>query len=1076
MNQEAGRPRIDDLEAALASVSTAARLGGLLLELRHRAGRSMRELETGSGLPRQAISDLLTGRRFPDEPGLAAFLRACGVPDGRIGPWLAAVARYGTVHTMTGGRPGATPDMTLPLPPELDPDATVNDAVRGGGALHGDSTVVLPGPVQETIAKVRQELLGKVREELRGEVRQKLLAEARQELLTGAREELLESVRKELLVGARKELLAGARQELLAGIREELVAEVREELRTDAPQEPAKAEAHRKSLAEAREELLEGCRQELLADVRGQAAAIISAAERQAQAVLDAAAGRADLTRTAPGWDERTERAEPAGRLGRETGDEAEGNEQAGPRDAHREPEETSLARLLGVAAAGRAGWSAERRPVPVGVDGQGRPTEVVLEEHGLVVGAGNTELLRAVVLGLAMTRPPEALNILLLAEDGLSATAGMDALPQVTARVTVGDANAARLCEALSGELARRREALRAAGDLPSVRDYAKARETDAFLDPLPDLLVVVEDLAATVEGRPGLGELLALIGRTGAALGVHLLAGTERYDEDRLHGVHRHLGNRIALRSASGADTEALLGGPPPERAATGTDAPADAAEGFLKHGTGPATWFRAVSAPGGLLGTLAEELSGHGAEEPYRIWTPTLDETPPLHELLDLLDAADHDHGTGEGLRALLGLVDRPFRHRRDPYWLDLSGDGGNVAVVGRARSGKSTAIRALVTSLALTRGPDEVRFHCVDLGGGALADLDVLPHVAGVTTGFDPERLRRTVKEVWTVLESRERENARGRNDDDTAGDANGGGDRGPDVFLVIDGWPTLLRDFEPVAKTVADLAACGLPYGVHVVASAARWSDFGEDARKLFGSRVELRLPDPDESAVDAERARDVPAGRPGRGLAADGAHFRVATADVEELWKPSASPTAIPLGGTGRPVYADFAEDPHLLIEGSAGPSRTALLRRVTAGITERYAADRAKIVFIDYDRALVDEAGTEHRLGYAATANGAASLVNDIRASMERRLAASGEEAWTGVELFVVVADRDRVAAPEGDPLEPLAGLLPHARRIGLHLVVAAAGGDDAFAAIRPRLRAGRPDPSGRPDRPDRP
>ena len=48
------------------------------------------------------------------------------------------------------------------------------------------------------------------------------------------------------------------------------------------------------------------------------------------------------------------------------------------------------------------------------------------------------------------------------------------------------------RMRDALHGELVRRQELLRSAGNYASVRDYERARERGARLAPLPTLFVV--------------------------------------------------------------------------------------------------------------------------------------------------------------------------------------------------------------------------------------------------------------------------------------------------------------------------------------------------------------------------------------------------------------------------------------------------------------------------------------------------------------------------------------------------------------------------------------------------------
>ncbi len=82
---------------------------------------------------------------------------------------------------------------------------------------------------------------------------------------------------------------------------------------------------------------------------------------------------------------------------------------------------------------------------------------------------------------------------------------------------------------------------------------------------------------------------------------------------------------------------------------------------------------------------------------------------------------------------GLVIPLGTVDRPREQRRDTLTVDLGGATGHVAVVGGPRSGKSTVLRTIVTSMSLTTTPQESQFFVLDFGGGTFAPLTSLPHV-------------------------------------------------------------------------------------------------------------------------------------------------------------------------------------------------------------------------------------------------------------------------------------------------------------------------------------------------------
>src|SRR5699024_12830320 len=95
---------------------------------------------------------------------------------------------------------------------------------------------------------------------------------------------------------------------------------------------------------------------------------------------------------------------------------------------------------------------------------------------------------------------------------------------------------------------------------------------------------------------------------------------------------------------------------------------------------------------------------------------------------------------------------GLILEPDNKDQCPLNGDLAGAAGNVMIAGRHQTGKSTLLRALVTSMSLRYAPGTVAFYCIDHGGGSLQALRSVPHVAAVATPSDPERLHRTIHEV------------------------------------------------------------------------------------------------------------------------------------------------------------------------------------------------------------------------------------------------------------------------------------------------------------------------------------
>jgi DNA segregation ATPase FtsK/SpoIIIE, S-DNA-T family len=120
------------------------------------------------------------------------------------------------------------------------------------------------------------------------------------------------------------------------------------------------------------------------------------------------------------------------------------------------------------------------------------------------------------------------------------------------------------RMNDALEGELNRRQETLRRAGNIASLRDYEKARAGGAPLAPLPVLLVVCDEFSELLARKPEFIDLFVQIGRVGRSLGVHLLLASQRLEEGRLRGLDTHLSYRIGLRTFSAMESRAVLGVP--------------------------------------------------------------------------------------------------------------------------------------------------------------------------------------------------------------------------------------------------------------------------------------------------------------------------------------------------------------------------------------------------------------------------------------------------------------------------------------------------------------------------------
>lgn len=831
-----------------------------------------------------------------------------------------------------------------------------------------------------------------------------------------------------------------------------------------------------------------------------------------------------------------------------------------------------------------------DRLRVPIGVTDGSAPMHLDIKEsaqqgmgpHGLVIGAtgsGKSEFLRTLVLGLAMTHSPEQLNMVLVDFKGGATFAGMAEMPHVSAVIT----NLAqeltlvdRMQDALSGEMVRRQELLREAGNFASIRDYEKARTSGdpaaADLAPLPSLFIVVDEFSELLSAKPEFIDLFVAIGRLGRSLGLHLLLASQRLEEGRLRGLESHLSYRIGLRTFSAQESRAVLGVP------DAYELPAVPGLGYLKPDPAQLTRFKAayVSGPpeaprqrvvrdsggkvrGILPFTISEvqtfdpgpddaapptptpAVTGDGASlleiavgrmdgrgpEAHQVWLPPLDAPDTLDRLMPDL-AAHPELGLVSAewrrlgnLTVPIGTVDRPREQRRDTLTVSLSGAAGHVAVVGGPRSGKSTLLRTIVTSLALTTTPLESQFFVLDFGGGTFAPMTALPHVAGVGTRSEPEVVRRIIAEVKGVVDRREAyfrqqgidsiETYRSRRAQGRADDGYG------DVFLVVDGWGTLRSDFDDLELEIQQLATRGLTFGLHVVTAATRWPDLRAAMRDLLGTRLELRLGDPIDSEIDRKVAALVPVNRPGRGLVPGKLHFLAALprtdgvasatdlgdgvdemiSAVSRAWRGPQGPKLrlLPdrisltdvrgLAGetTGRqlllginekelgPVALDVDAEPHLLAFGDGKSGKSALLRTYVQEVMRTRTPAEAQIVLVDYRRSLLGEVPEDYLLNYLTAANQAQPALTDLAAYLQNRIPGPdvtpdqlrNRSWWQGAEVFVVVDDYDLVATQHSSPVALLQPLMAQARDVGLHLAVARRSGGASRALYEPVIQSMR-------------
>ncbi|WP_127793025.1 FtsK/SpoIIIE domain-containing protein [Agromyces sp. LHK192] len=327
---------------------------------------------------------------------------------------------------------------------------------------------------------------------------------------------------------------------------------------------------------------------------------------------------------------------------------------------------------------------------------------------HALVAGtsgSGKSEFLLTWLTAMAVAHPPGLVAFLLVDFKGGAAFEPLRGLPHVAGIVTdLDESEARRAVESLRAELGRRERLLRDVG----------ARDVSALTPDveLPRLVIVIDEYQAMVGRFPELGDLIADIAARGRSLGVHLVLAAQRPNGVVRDQVSANCGLRVSMRVLERGDSTAVIGDP---RAAE-LDASAPGRAIVATAERGPVEFQAACASE--VLPVIRAQITGRAVRRP---WLDPLPARIAADDVARLVGADDRT--TTDGI--VFGVLDDPERQRRRlAKWHPQS--EGNLIVVGRPGSGRTTALGAIARGFAARHGTGSV----VVLGGPRSAEWDAL----------------------------------------------------------------------------------------------------------------------------------------------------------------------------------------------------------------------------------------------------------------------------------------------------------------------------------------------------------
>ena len=495
-----------------------------------------------------------------------------------------------------------------------------------------------------------------------------------------------------------------------------------------------------------------------------------------------------------------------------------------------------------------RAGWTVGGAdPAPAGVIGV--TADAILEidlvadgPHGLVAGttgSGKSELLRSLVISLALRVSPEHLQFVLIDYKGGSTFDACADLPHTVGLVTdLDEGLAERALISLNAEIHRRERILRSfgSGDLRAYRAHPDA-------PPLARLVVVIDEFAALAHELPGFLASLVGIAQRGRSLGMHVILATQRPAGVIDDAIRANTDLRIALRLNDTSDARDVAGDDRPVGFPRGVPG-----RSLMRLGADDAVVFQAASSAV-ILRTLVERIceastvAGHHIT--HRPWLPSLD------EVMERIDVSSE-----RGEITALGVVDNPAAQAHH----DLSWDrSGGLVLIGAPGSGTTSTLLRIIDHLVHT---DAAVVFVIDAAGDPkLAPVDAAPNCVGVIGVHDRERIEKLLHR-WSEEIDKRQSSGRGR-----TGFA--------EWVLAIDGLMAVRRNLDDLTgstllATLDRVLAEGPPMGLVTVATVESGGGAAATMVNRFATRWIHHLDDPSEGGLYGVSSAAVPPPIPGR--------------------------------------------------------------------------------------------------------------------------------------------------------------------------------------------------------------
>ena len=524
----------------------------------------------------------------------------------------------------------------------------------------------------------------------------------------------------------------------------------------------------------------------------------------------------------------------------------------------------------------------------PIGVRAKGDVVYLDLHErnhgpHGLVAGttgSGKSEILQTYILSMATLFHPYDVSFVIIDFKGGGMANQFKSLPHMVGTITnIDGKEIARSLLSIKAELTKRQN-LFAEADVNHIDKYIKKYKSKKVSQPLPHLIIIVDEFAELKAEQPEFMKELISAARIGRSLGVHLILATQKPAGQVDEQIWSNSKFKLCLKVQTKEDSNEVIKSPlaaeitEPGRAYfqvgnneifelfqsaySGCSDSVDTTGSRTKEfdineveltGKRNAVYSQKAKKQSGKSSTQLDAIVRHVEEycESNNISRLSSICLPPLQECI--VQNPEDEHLPQQSYKVDVGIYDDPRNQYQGAALLDTLNN--NTIIIGSSQTGKTNLLQLIIKSLTRQYSTKELQIYVLDFSSMVLKNFENLHHVGGVVCASEDEKLKNLFKLLNTEMKER-KEKLLAVGVSSYSAYLEAGYKDMAKIILIIDNLTALNELYMQDEDQLLPFCREGLAVGISIIVANAQTSGIGYKYLANFSNRISLYCNDPAE--------------------------------------------------------------------------------------------------------------------------------------------------------------------------------------------------------------------------------